>query len=155
VPRRIGPTHFDYRFPASLVGAAYTTETGPSIHGAIPRIVHYFPGIDYLVIIDFNKPAGEQVFAIRRLGESGVAWFDIDEFGPSALLYSGREEDGSPHVCIVSDDRMIEFLRGRGVVGLTMSIDQFRTGGIIPTIPASDFDAALIELGKLGALGGQ
>lgn len=155
VVRTISPTHFDYRFPSSLVGQVYTTETAPSEHGPIPRIIHYFPRVDYLAIIDFNRPAAEQVFALRRLGESGVKWFDVDAFGPTALVYSGSEADGSPHVCIVSDSRLIAYLASRGVTGLLMSLDQFRVAGSVPVVPAADFDAAVLELSRLGAVLGQ
>lgn len=151
----IGPTHFDYRFPSSLVGQNYTTEVTPSIHGPVPRIVHYFAGIDFLVIIDFNRPENEQVFALRRLGESGVRWVDIDAYGPDALLFSGIETDGSPHVCIVSDGRLIAYLASRGITGLSMSIAQFAVNGSVPRVPASEFDTAILELSKLGAVLGQ
>lgn len=157
-PRTPGRVHFDYAFPQG--SGPYTTEIGASIHGDLPRVLHYLPVVDILLIIDFNLPEDQQVFAIQRLGEQGVKWFDVDPFGGTAAVYSGYEMDAKGniikgHVCVVDDVSLERALEGKGFKVRTSFAAMRALGvlfwGTIPRIPADLLDTAILELSRIGA----
>jgi hypothetical protein len=146
--------HFDYELnhPAIVTSPRDVLITAESQHGPIPRIVHYFPLVDIVVIVDANLPSSENLIAFQRRGETDVQWRSFAGFGKGALVWGGvQTRNGKPHICIVSDDALFRWFSERGWPITRSSIQQFVTNGTIPQIPAAEFDRALDELNKIGA----
>jgi hypothetical protein len=127
--------------------------TAESQYGPVPRVIHYFPLTDVLLIFDPNLPSERNTIGFQRRGETSVRWRGLAGFGKGAILYSGvNEQSGKPHICIVSDDRLFAWFAARGYPIYYMSIEEWRTNGTIPVIPSALFDQALEELSKIGAI---
>lgn len=147
--------HFDYELnhPAVVTSAEDSTVVGESLHGPLPRIVHYYAAVDLIVIVDFNLPADANLVAFQRRGEVGIRWRRLAAYSKGVILYDGvNVQTGKPHICLISDDRLLAWFAARGYPVYRTSLAQFVTGGVIPTIPAAEFEAALRELNQLGAL---
>jgi hypothetical protein len=140
--------HFDYalRHPAIVTSVDDPLPAiAQSLYGPLPRIVHYYPAVDIIVIIDFNLPADANLIAFQRGGERTVKWKHVVNYMRGALLYDGREPSGAPHICIVSDDRLFQFFKSRGYPITYTNLAQFVTGGTIPVIPGFIWEAAAHE----------
>ena len=147
--------HFDYELnhPAIVTSAEDSTIVGESVHGPLPRIVHYYAAVDLIVIIDFNLPEAENLIAFQRRGETAVRWRRLVAYSAGVILYDGvNTMTGKPHICLVSDDRLLAWFTARGYPVYRTSLAQFVTNGAIPVIPAAVFDQAVRELNQLGVL---
>lgn len=148
-----GPTisvHLDYSFnhewtrPSPLDPPVITA---PSLHGPLPRIVHYFGATDVIVIVDQNL-SGQEVIAFQRRGEKQVdRWRSLAPFTPGVLVYHGITDRGADYTCIVSDDKLLAFFAAHGFPVIRTSLAQFITGGGAPiaSVPATLFDQFLGE----------
>jgi len=117
-----------------------------SLHGPLPRIVHYFAASDVIVIVDQNLP-GQEVVAFQRRGEKQVdRWTSLAGFTPGVLVYQGVTDAGADYTCLVSDDKLLEFFALHGYPVVRTGLAQFLTGGgsleIVP-VPAVLFEEAV------------
>jgi len=116
--------------------------TSASLHGPLPRIVHYFAASDLLIIVDQNLP-GEEVIAFQRRGEKQVDhWTSLAPFTPGVLVYQGVTDAGADYTCVVSDDKLLAFMTANGFPVLRFPLSMFVSGGTFPIaqVPAEVFD---------------
>ncbi len=149
-------THFDYELNHPFITTSAddpAAVVGESPNGPLPRIIHYFPVNDIVVIVDFNLPADSNVMAFQRGGERLIKWRKLVAYSKGAILYDGiNTANGKPHICIVSDDRLFAWLAEHGAPVYRTGLQQFVTGGTIPVVPADLMARAMRELNELGAL---